>query len=134
MKQGRLECRMKKWLGLKRQKLRLSREKDTNLKGLELEQVCSSARERGDSSCTVRIPAEHPGNQNQNEIMMQGGGNTIFTGERGLGVEGGRGVMLNSDYVIYERSQPSNVTSEHHPRHTHTGQTSMLCSNRGEMR
>ena len=77
------KARMQKWLGLK-QKLKLSKEKDCNLIGLELEQVCSGAREKGDSSCTVRIPAEYPGNQNEN--MMHSGGNTIFTGERGLGV------------------------------------------------
>ena len=116
------KVRMKKWLS---QKQRLSREKESNQKRLELGQVCPSAREGGDSSCTVRIPAEHPENKNQN--LLQGGGNPTIMGEGGLGVEGGeRGVMPNSDYVIYEWSQPSNVTSEHHPIYSHTGQTSIL--------
>ena len=65
---------------------------------------------------------------------MQGEANPVVMEERGLGVEGGkRGVMPNSDDIIYEWSQPSNVTSEHHPIYSHSGQTSIF-SNRGEMR
>ena len=122
------KARMKKWLS---QKQRLIVEKDTRQKRLELGQVCPRAREGGDSPSTVRIPAEHPVNKNQ--YLMQGEGNTVVMGERGLGVEGGkRGVMPNPDEIIYERSQPSNVISEHHPIYSHTEQTSM-CSSRGDI-
>ena len=122
------KVRMKKWLS---QKQRLIVEKDTRQKRLELGQVCPRASEGGDSSYTVRIPAEHPENENQH--LMQGEGNPVVMGERGMGVEGGkRGVMPNSDDIIYEWSQPSNVISERHPLNTHTGQTSK-CSGRDDI-
>ena len=99
-------AKMKRWLGTRKEKLR-ERKTISNMQGLGL----SSPGEGGIHHPDVLEFEQHP---DDNSLLRGRECRTSFTRERGPGVEGGMGVVTETDDVIYERPQPKKTLISQH--------------------